>query len=229
MISMAIERQFVKDGIKKSDIEEFLSKEFVRAGYSHSDIQHTPVATHITVFAQRPGMVIGKGGKNIDAITEMIKQKFGIQNPQLEVREVEIPELDANVVSSEIANAIERGLNYKRVVNIMIQNIMRRGAAGVAIRVGGKFGGDMSRIEKFSAGYLKYAGEEADTEVRKSYATALVKAGAIGIQVKILPTMPKEIEISRRLLASVPTGGKEEIKAEIEKKTEDETEQSENK
>ncbi len=219
---MAIERQFVKDGIKKSDIEEFLSKEFSRAGYSHSDIQHTPVATHITVFAQRPGMVIGKGGKNIDAITEMVKQRFGIQNPQLEVREVEIPELDAGVVAAEIAGAIERGLNYKRVVNIMIQNIMRRGAAGVAIRVGGKLGGDMSRIEKFSAGYLKYAGDQAETEVRKAYATALVKAGAIGIQVKILPTMPKEIEISRKLLASAPAGSNDEIKIEVENKPADE-------
>ncbi len=213
---MAIERQFVKDGIKKSDVEEFLSREFARAGYSHSDIQHTPVATHITVFAQRPGMVIGKGGKNIDAITEMVREKFGLQNPQLEVREVEIPELDASVVAQEIASAIERGLNYKRVVNVMIQNIMRRGAAGVAIRVGGKLGGDMSRIEKFSVGYLKYAGEQAETEVRKAYATALVRAGAIGIQVKILPEMPREIEASRKIYASAEAK-REEIKVETEK------------
>jgi len=214
---MTIERQFVKDGIKKSEVEEFLSMEFARAGYSHSDIQHTPVATHITVFAQRPGMVIGKGGKNIEAITEMVKSKFGLQNPQLEVREVEIPEFDANIVAQEIANSIERGLNYRRVVNFMIQNIMRRGAAGVAIRVGGKLGGDMSRIDKFSAGYLKYAGEQAETEVRKAHATALVKAGTIGILVKILPEMPREIETSRKLLASMPVGEKkEEIKIEVE-------------
>lgn len=214
---MAIERQFVKDGIKKSEVEEFLSMEFARAGYSHSDIQHTPVATHITVFAQRPGMVIGKGGKNIEAITEMVKQKFRLQNPQLEVREVEVPEFDANIVAQEIANAIERGLNYRRVVNVMIQNVMRRGAAGVAIRVGGKLGGDMSRIDKFSAGYLKYAGEQAETEVKQAHATALVKAGTIGILVKILPEMPREIETSRKLLASMPKGEKkEEIKVEVE-------------
>lgn len=208
---MAIERQFVKDGIKKSDIEEFLSKEFARAGYSHSDIQHTPVATHITVFAQRPGMVIGKGGKNIDAITELIRQNYGLQNPQLEVREVEMPELDANIVANEIANAVERGINYRRVVNIMMQNVMRRGAAGVAIRIGGKLGGDMSRIDKFSSGYLKYAGEQAETEVRKAHATAMVRAGTIGILVKILPEMPKEIETSRKFLAS-PTP---EVKKEV--------------
>lgn len=219
---MAIERQFVKDGIKKSEVEEFLSMEFARAGYSHSDIQHTPVATHITVFAQRPGMIIGKGGKNIEAITEMVRQKFGLQNPQLEVREVEVPEFDANIVAQEIANAIERGLNYRRVVNVMIQNVMRRGAAGVAIRVGGKLGGDMSRIDKFSAGYLKYAGEQAETEVKKAHATALVKAGTIGILVKILPEMPREIETSRKLLALMPVAGKEEIKVEVESEAADE-------
>ncbi len=214
---MAIDRQFVKDGIKKSDVEEFLSKEFARAGYSHSDIQHTPVATHITVFAQRPGMVIGKGGKNIDAITEMVREKFGLQNPQLEVREVEIPELDAAIVAQEIANSIERGLNYRRVVNVMLQNVMRRGAAGIAIRVAGKLGGDMSRIDKFSAGYLKYAGEQAETEVKQAHATALVKAGTIGILVKILPEMPREILMSRKLFASAPEPEvKKEAKAETE-------------
>ncbi len=214
---MAIDRQFVKDGIKKSDVEEFLSKEFARAGYSHSDIQHTPVATHITVFAQRPGMVIGKGGKNIDAITEMVRERFGLQNPQLEVREVEIPELDAAIVAQEIANSIERGLNYRRVVNVMLQNVMRRGAAGIAIRVAGKLGGDMSRIDKFSAGYLKYAGEQAETEVKQAHATALVKAGTIGILVKILPEMPREILMSRKLFASAPAPETEkEAKAEAE-------------
>ncbi len=219
LVIMTIERQFVKDGIKKSEVEEFLSKEFARAGYSHSDIQHTPIATHITVFAQRPGMVIGKGGKNIDAITEMVRQNFGLQNPQLEVRDVEIPEFDANIVAHEIASAIERGLNYRRIVNIMMQNVMRRGAAGIAIRVGGKLGGDMSRIDKFSAGYLKYAGEQVETEVRKAGATALVKAGVIGIQVMILPSMPKEIETSRKMMASIPESKKEEANKENEKQT----------
>lgn len=216
---MAIERQFVKDGIKKAELEEFLSREFARAGYSHSDIQHTPLATHITVFAQRPGMVIGRGGKNIDAITELIRQDFGLQNPQLEVREIENPALDANIVAHEIVSAIERGLNYRRVGNMMIENVMRAGAAGIAIRIGGKLGGDMGRVDKFSAGYLKYAGEQADTEVRKAYATAMVKAGAIGVQVKILPEMPKEIEASRKLLASLPKDAEKREKTE-EKKTE---------
>lgn len=220
---MASERQFVKDGIKKGEIEEFLSREFARAGYSHSDIQHTPLATHITVFAQRPGMVIGRGGKNIDAITEMIKQGFGLQNPQLEVREVEMPEFDANVVAQEIASAIERGLNYRRVINMMIENVMRAGAAGIAVRVGGKLGGDMSRIDKFSAGYLKYAGEQAETEVKKAYATAMVKAGAIGIQVKILPEMPKEILASRKMTASIQKSAAEqeaEMKADVKEDAE---------
>lgn len=220
LVIMASERQFVRDGMKKGEIEEFLSQEFARAGYSHSDIQHTPLATHITVFAQRPGMVIGRGGKNIDAITEMIRQGFGLQNPQLEVREIERPELDANVVAHEIASAIERGLNYRRVINIMIENVMRAGAAGVAIRVGGKLGGDMGRVDKFSAGYLKYAGEQAETEVKKAYATAMVRAGAIGIQVKILPEMPKEIMASRKMTASAPVAEHEkdiDVKEETEK------------
>jgi small subunit ribosomal protein S3 len=193
---MAQEKQIVSQKIRRIGIEEFLSKEFTRAGYSHSEIQRTPLALRITVFAHKPGIVIGRGGKNIENITRVLKEKFGLENPQLDVQEVENPDLDASIVSKQIAAAIERGLNYKRIVNMTIQRIMESGAVGVAIRLSGKVSGEMSRTEKFSAGYLKYAGEPAE-ELDKSYARAQVKLGTIGIQVRILKDVPKEIEFKR--------------------------------
>ena len=196
---MTQERKFIEASKRLMQMEEFLQKEFSRAGYSHIDIQRTPLSMRITVYAHKPGMIIGRGGKNIDAMTEALKSQFGIENPQLEVVEVPNPDLDANIVAKQIAAAIERGLNYKRVVNLTIQRSMESGAVGIAIRTSGKVGGEMSRTEKFSAGYLKYAGDPADTLVHKAYARANVKLGVIGIQVRILNTPPQELELLKKI------------------------------
>lgn len=190
---MAQEKQFVNESIRRMQIEEFLTNEFAKAGYSHCEIQRTPLSIRITVYAHKPGLIIGKGGKNIDAITEVIKNKFGFENPQLDVQEISNPYLDPHIVAKQIATALEHGLNYKRVANLTLERVMDAGAVGVAIRIGGKLGGEMGRIEKFSAGYLKYAGDPAETDVKRAYAKAQVKLGTIGIQVRILTEAPKEI------------------------------------
>ncbi|MBU5557815.1 MAG: 30S ribosomal protein S3 [Candidatus Aenigmatarchaeota archaeon] len=189
---MAKEKQFIIEAQKRAEIEEFLSKEFARAGYSHSEIARTPLAMRITVWAHKPGMIIGRGGKNIDALTTILKERFGIENPQLEVQEVQNPDLDPEIVAKQIAAALERGLKHKRIAHLAMQRVMDAGAAGVAIRIAGKLGGDMSRVDKFSAGYLKYSGEPAARDVRTAYASAQVKLGTIGIQVRILTKAPTE-------------------------------------
>lgn len=208
---MALEKKFVKEGIRNMDVEEFLAKEFSRAGYSHSEIQRTPLSIRITVYAHKPGLIIGRGGKNIESMTQTLKERFGFENPQLDVQEVQFPDLDPFIVSKWIASAIERGLNYKRVANIAIEKVMSAGAAGVAIRIGGKLGSDISRVEKFSSGYLQYSGDSAETLVKTAYAQALVKLGIIGIQIRILPEKPEELKITE---AQVKSENKPEEKVE---------------
>ena len=196
---MALEKKFVKEGIRNKNLEEFLSSEFDRAGYSHSLIQRTPLSIRITVFANKPGLIIGRGGKNIEAITNILKERFGFENPQLDVQEIENPDLDAHIIAKWIASSIERGLNYKRVANIAQERIMNAGAAGVAIRISGKLGGDMGRTEKFASGYLKYSGEPSESMVDTAYAKANVKLGMIGVQVRIMREAPKELEIAEKI------------------------------
>ncbi len=197
---MAQEKKFIAQAIRRAQIEKFLESEFSRAGYSHTDIQRTPLAMRITVYAHKPGLIIGRGGKNIDRITEILKEKFGFENPQLDVQEIPNPNLDASIVAKQIASAIERGLNHKRVGNITIKKVMDAGAIGVAIRIGGKIGGNMSRTEKFTEGYLKFAGDTAETLVDTAYATAHVKLGTIGIQVRILTRLPSDRTTMKRLM-----------------------------
>ena len=202
MIVVAKEKQFITEAQRRSQIEEYLAKEFSRAGYSHSEIARTPLAMRITVWAHKPGIIIGRGGKNIDMLTTTLKERFGIENPQLEVQEVENPDLDPAIVSRQIAAALERGLKHKRIAHLAMQRIMDAGAAGVAIRIAGKLGGEISRIDKFSAGYLKYSGEPAARDVKTAYASAQVKLGTIGVQVRILIEPPKETISMEKLLAN---------------------------
>jgi len=196
---MALEKRFVKESIRDKNVEEFLANQFARAGYSHSEIQRTPLSIRITVYAHKPGLIIGRGGKNIDSMIQILKEKFGFENPQLDVQEVKIPDLDPFIISKWIVSAIERGINYKRVAHLALERVMSAGAVGVAVRISGKIGGNMSRTEKFSEGYLKYSGEPAETDVKTAYAQANVKLGAIGIQIRILTEQPKELEVLKKI------------------------------
>ncbi len=190
---MAVERYFVKEGMKESQIEEFLKNKFDRAGYSHIDIQRTPLGTRITVYAEKPGLVIGKSGRKINDITDEIKEKFELENPMLDVREVENPFLDAQIIASKIAKSIERGGFYKKIVNFFLEKIMEAGAVGVEIRAAGKLGGERGRFQTFKSGYIKHSGYYADNLIDKGYSFGTVKLGTVGIQVKILREIPEDL------------------------------------
>jgi len=191
---MAIEKFFVKEGIKEAEIEEFLRNKFDRAGYSHINIQRTALGTRIIVHANRPGIIIGKSGKTIKAITDEIQYKFGLENPMLDVKEVENPFLNSQIVAKRIAGSLERGSFYKRVVDWYIRQIMDSGAIGVEIKVSGKLGGQRGRFKKFKEGYIKHSGYYADNILDKGKAVANLKPGAVGVQVKIMKDSPDVIE-----------------------------------
>lgn len=208
---MAIEKTFVKEGIKESQIEEYLRKHFDRAGYSHTEIERTPVGTRIIVYANKPGLVIGRSGRRINEITDKIKKKFGFENPLIDVRQVENPFLDANIVSNRIAKSLERGIHYKRVCNFYLQRIMEAGAIGVQIEVSGKVAGvQRSRFQKFKKGFIAHSGDYAEKLVDKGYMQAMMKSGIAGIKVKIMLEAPKEF---------IAEKGIEKQETEVEEKT----------
>ena len=97
-----IEKDFVTEGLRRTKIDEYLEKELERAGYGGMEIQVTPLGTMVIVYAERPGMVIGRGGKTVRAITQNLKTKFDLDNPQVEVKEVDVPELNARIMASKI-------------------------------------------------------------------------------------------------------------------------------
>lgn len=193
---MAIERKFIADNFRKLEVKEFLEKGLDRAGCGEIDIQRTPQGTRVIVYAQRPGLVIGRKGGSIRKSTNILKTEFHIDNPQIEVNELEISELNAKVMAKSITSAIERGIHFRRAAYTALRRIMEAGARGVEIKVSGKLTGDRSKTVKFTDGSMKHCGEPALIYVEKGQATASPKPGITGVTVKIISPgvkLPDEI------------------------------------
>lgn len=195
---MAVEKLFVKEGIKESEIEEYLRVKFEKAGYSHTEIQRTPLGTRIIVYANRPGLVIGRSGRKIDELSEDIKLRFGFENPLIDVKEVDNPFLDSNIVANKIARSLEKGINFKKLANFYLEKVMEAGAVGIAIRLAGKLAGsERSRFQKFKRGFVAFSGDYAEKLVDKGYAEAMLKPGKVGVQVWIMKESPKEFILKK--------------------------------
>jgi small subunit ribosomal protein S3 len=145
------------------------------------------MGTQIVLKAEKPGMVIGKGGKNIRKITSELEERFGMDDPQIDVQEVDEPDLNAQIVADRLANALERGWYFRKAGHTTIDRIMDAGALGAEIVLSGKVTGARSRVEKFNRGYIKHNGEPAETIVDEGQGVAVMKLGTIGVTVRIIP------------------------------------------
>ncbi len=189
---MTLEKEFIKKGINKNQLEDFFEREYPRAGYTGCDIQRTPMGVKITIYADKPGLIIGRGGGRINEITQKLGEDFGFEDPQIDVQEIEKPELDASIMAKEIKNAIENNANYRRVASGVLRSILRRGAAGAEISISGKLSGSRGRTERFQDGYMKSCGEPAKRLVDKAVEHAKTRPGTIGVKVKIMKERPDE-------------------------------------
>ena len=193
-----IEKDFVTEGLKRTRIDEYLENELERAGYGGMEIQVTPLGTMVVVYAERPGMVIGRGGKTVRSITQNLKTGYGLENPQVEVKEVDIPELNPKIMAHKIAAMLQRGMHFRRVAYTALRRIMGAGAQGVEVTISGKIRGSRSACAKFSDGYIKKCGEPSIRFVRHGFATVQLKPGVLGINVRIMPpdvTLPDKVDI----------------------------------
>jgi len=193
-----IEKDFVTEGLKRTKIDEYLEDELERAGYGGMDVQVTPLGTMVVVYAERPGMVIGRGGKTVRAITQTLKNDFGLDNPQVEVKEVDVPELNPKIMAYKIASMLQRGMHFRRVAYSTIRRIMGAGAQGVEVTISGKIRGSRSAVAKFVEGYIKKCGEPSTRFVKEGFATVQLKPGVLGVFVRIMPpeaVLPDKVDI----------------------------------
>jgi len=225
---MTGERTFIRENTNRILIKEFLIKQIEGAGFGGMNIQRTPMGTRINIVVERPGMVIGKGGRKIKELTESIKDKFNVENPQIEIEEAGArANLNAQIMAEKLAEALERGWHFRRAGHSTVRRIMDAGAKGCQIIIAGKLTGARHRTEKFTQGHVKYCGETAKEVMNRGYAVAKLKAGVLGVKVNIMkPDAKLPDEISIKPTASEKTTEK---KKEEPKKTEEKTEKEKKK
>lgn len=170
---------------RNADIDEFLEKSLTEAGYGGVDITTSPVGTRITLFVQRPGLVIGRRGMGIRDLTEKLEKKFGLPNPQISVVEEEVPELNPRIMCSRIAQTVIRGTAFRRAALWAMNSMMNAGALGVEISIAGKLRSERAHFEKYVSGVVPKSGETADRIVRRATTDVLLKMGLYGVKVSI--------------------------------------------
>jgi small subunit ribosomal protein S3 len=221
-----IERKFVAQKMKEFQIEEFVSKSLSNVGHSHTKMVKTPLGEKIIIHASRPGLVIGRKGQNIRQLTKTLKKKFNLENPQIEISEVEDVNLDPKIMAERIVNSLERfgTSKFKGIGHRIMSDVVASGGLGIEILISGKIPSSRARSWRFYSGYLKKCGDLAITGVKKAYAIAKLKTGIIGIKVSIMPPdlkLPDDIKLldeAEEVIEEVKEEAKEE-KAE-DKKTE---------
>lgn len=182
-----IERFFIEQGIRKVELDAYLRGQLKKAGFTKAEIVKTPLVTRIVVNVTTPGLAIGKGGQNIRQLTEVIKERFKIDNPQLEIKEIEKPNLDAQVVADRIASLISSGYSWRSIVYKIVRDVINDGARGIEIKLSGVLAGkgQRKRKQRIFSGYMKKVGEQAKL-VDFAKAHAYSKIGAIGVKVRIV-------------------------------------------
>lgn len=183
---MAVEKKFVEEGYRTALLDEYFFKRLNRHGYGGMEVNRTPLGTQITVYAERPGMIIGKAGKTIKRLTNDINHIFNFENPQIDVQEVDKNELNAQMMASRLANVLERGWYFRKAAHSTLRQVMDAGALGCEVILSGKLTGPRSRTEKVVEGYIKHAGKPAEDLVSKGFAIAKRKLGTIGVSVWIV-------------------------------------------
>ena len=221
---MTGERSFIRENTNRILIKEFLIKKIEGAGFGGMNIQRTPMGTRISIIVERPGMVIGKSGRKVKDLTEQIKEKFNVENPQIEIEEAGArASLNAQIMAEKLAEALQRGWHFRRAGHSTVRRIMKAGAKGCQIIIAGKLTGARHRTEKFTKGHVKYCGETAKQVMNRGYAVAKLKAGVLGVKVRIMKpdaVLPDEINIKTEKKEEKKETKKTATKKEEKKDTE---------
>lgn len=180
-----------------TEIEEFLEELLVDAGFSGIEIEKLPLGTRINIYALKPGLVIGRKGTGIRELTEQLSKKFKLQNLVMNVVEVQTPELDPRIVAQRIANAVQRGIPFRRAAMTALNSVMKAGALGCEITVSGKIRSERAHFEKYRDGVVPKSGHVKDIAVREAVRHVLLKMGLYGIKVKIAykEALPEEFKL----------------------------------
>lgn len=181
------ERTTVKFKKDEFSIKEYIKSILGKGKVSKVKIEYTPIGEKVIISTNKPGLIIGKRGEKIEELTDILKTKFKLENPRIEIDEILKPELDAQIIADEIALGLERlgPLKFKVIAYKNLQRIMNAGAMGAEIVLGGKLPSSRAKSWRFSQGYLRKVGGTAKV-VDRAKAVAQTRPGTVGVKVSIL-------------------------------------------
>ncbi len=169
--------------VEDAKIREYLNVRLAKANVSKIIIERTLKMITVTVNTARPGIIIGKGGQEVDKLKEELK-KITNKEVQINIFEVKRPELDAIIVANNIARQLEGKISYRRAIKMAIASTMRMGAEGMKVLISGRLGGaEMARTETYKEGRIPLHTFRADIDY--ALGEALTKVGLVGIKVWI--------------------------------------------
>ena len=139
------DKEYASNVVEDERIRLYLSARINKGGIARTIIERTLKRITVTIHTSRPGIIIGKGGQEVDRIREELRKLTG-KDVQINIIEIRKPELDANIVAESIAKQLEARINYRRAIKMAIQSTMRSNAEGIKVRISGRLNGsDMSR------------------------------------------------------------------------------------
>jgi len=192
--------------IEDHKIRTYLNARINKGGISKIVIERTLNKLIVTIHTSKPGIIIGKGGGEVDRIKEELKKLTGKEDVQINILEIRRPELDANIVGDTIAKQIENRINYKRAIKMAIASTLRMGAEGIKIKVSGRIGGaEIARSEEIKQGRVPLHTFRMDIDYASVF--ALTVYGKIGIKVWIC----KGEVLAKRDLNPNFVGGKSDV------------------
>lgn len=192
--------------IEDNKIRTYLNARINKGGIAKIVIERTLNKLIITIHTSKPGIIIGKGGNEVDRIKEELKKLTGKDDVQINILEIRRPELDANIVGDTIAKQIENRINYKRAIKMAIASALRMGAEGIKIKVAGRLGGaEIARTEEIKQGRVPLHTLRMDIDYANVF--ALTVYGKIGVKVWIC----KGEVLAKRDLNPNFVGGKSDV------------------
>lgn len=201
------EKKFVGFKEEELGVKEYVKRSLGKGRISEVGIEYTPVGEKIIVTTNRPGLVIGKKGERIEELTSTLKKRFKLDNPHIEIKDIQDELLDAQLVADNIALQLERkgSLKFKLISYRTLQDVIKAGAIGVEFVLSGKLPSDRAKSWRFSYGYLKKTGDPAKV-VNRAMAQAKTQQGVVGIKVSILPPdaeIHDQINVNEDLLRKI--------------------------
>lgn len=183
--------------IEDNKIREYLKKKLFLSGISRIEIERTANKVKININTAKPGMVIGRGGSGIEAVRKEVEQLTGNKSVSININEIKVPELDAQLVAENIAAQLEKRISFRRAMKQAMQRSMRSGAKGIKAMTSGRLGGaEIARREWYREGTIPLHTLRADIDY--GFWEAHTTYGRIGVKVwiykgEVLPEANKKV------------------------------------